>query len=212
MVDSMELIAAISVITAAAFWIVTQWNVIRTKNILVKRAEKSWTDVRTELDTRFIQLETLIETKIKSIPIPDLDLEPIKADLRTSLDGLRNDLAATFDQMKGDITTSVVKTYASQKSAATRQLQKELKTLTPGIEALEGEVMAQLQDQIDPTAMIMQQIMTQDVTEEFAETHPIETLMLRAGKAEFLKRAKDLMPGKTVSPTVQGNYSPGLKR
>ena len=209
--DLITIIAIVSVGTAAAFWIVTQWNIIRTKNVLLKFQTEAREHAANLITAQFSRMETLIsalETRLngaislemEQIDIPEVDLPALRAALTADLQGL---LASQGDSLKTQVLESTQASMAAMKSGLTRGLHKELGALEGPIDEFAEGLLQQAAASMAPQDMLLAQIMQMDVSDKFARDNPLATLALRYGKMGLLKGVTEgIMPGVGQAPAA----------
>jgi len=190
------LIGGIAVaVSGAVFWIATQYNIIRTKNIIsgiVKSAVKNLEDmVEIRFNSMRQEIEKSLEAKILVLQ-QGLDQDQIQKSLEGQINGLweqlRQDLGQTFVQVQNETLESVKKYYASTKSAEVRGLMAELNDLSPDIaqyiDGVKGEF---AKGDLDPAKLAALKILDRKVPEKYAADHPFEAMILDLGKAKALE-------------------------
>ena len=230
--NTMEIIAlSFSIGIAAVFWIVTQWNIIKTKNVLLKFQAEARSNASDLITAQFQRMEGMLDQKIKGINIPKLDeldlligkrldlidIPEIPAfDMNPMIDELTNRvngiMAAQGENLKTQVLESSKMSLNALKSGLTRGLHKELGELEGPLDDFAEGLMQDAAASMNPQAMVMSEIMNMNVSDKFAKDNPLATLALRAGKMALLKGMSEGGLGggaSTKEPNTQkGNTAP----
>lgn len=230
--NTMEIIAlSFSIGIAAVFWIVTQWNIIKTKNVLLKFQAEARSNASDLITAQFQRMEGMLDQKIKGINIPKLDeidlligkrldmleipeiptfdMTPMVDELTNRVNGI---MAAQGDNIKAQVLESSKMSFKAMTSGLTRGLHKELSGLEGPLDEFAEGLMNEAAASMDPQQMVMAQIMNMDVSDKFAKDNPLATLALRYGKMGLLKGMSEGGLGggaSTKEPNTQkGNTAP----
>ena len=153
--DPLELIAIVSVLTAAGFWIFTQWNIIRTKNTLLKFQKEARTNASELITEQFEKVDerisvikgtiSTISSKIDMIKIPAMpDLDLLNRDIKLELETLRSEIPDLEE-----IETSIMEAVNGQLTQLGPVLTSELSTaLAAHLKSYEREKTRQLGQQL----------------------------------------------------------------
>jgi hypothetical protein len=192
--DPTVMIAVLGVVMAAAFWIVTQWNVIRTKNILLKFSQKSKQDATDLINGQFARMETLIDDRIVAmeqringamsrameqidIPeIPKIDLQPIY-----------DAISAQGVSLKADVIDSCSQAFRGMQSGAARALQGQLGQYDELLDNVGGEIMSELAQRATPLDLARAEILGTKVSDKYAKEHPAAAMLIKAGKIQMMQ-------------------------
>lgn len=146
-------------------------------------------------------------------------MEAMQATIRSEIDSKMGEFTQKFvmpdlDSFKVELSeelkASAKGVMMNMNSQATRALQKELKGMAPAIEAVEEQALTQLQGSIDPRAAIFQQLMSVDVSDEFAEKYPLQASIVKMGKLGMLQYAQTLNSAQGGAAKQASGFSPGL--
>lgn len=211
--DSTTLIGIMGVAIAAAFWIVTQWNIVRTKRILLAFQKEARDRADLLISDQFKKMEILIDQKISRIPSPDLT--SFKADLMSSLpemdsEQLLSDIGLMVNQQLNALIPSMgaqvredlkLEMRAFQDRENTR-IKKELTKYGIAInetgEAIEGEIMAQAQEGLSPVQIQALNFLKTNPSQTFIEENPGAAMFLQLAKMsamQFLQGNGNSIPG-----------------
>lgn len=214
--NTTELIAlGFSVGIAAIFWIVTQWNIVRTKRELLKFQKEARDHASKLIEEQFAKMDQVIEGKLRILNIPkidELDLligkridaielpeipafdpAPIVNEMTVRVNAM---LEAQGEELKAKVLESTKMSFKAMQSGLTRGLQRELGNLEGPIDEFASEILEQATASMNPTDMMMAQIMNMDVSDKFAKDNPLATLALRYGKMGLLKGISEgALPG-----------------
>ena len=216
--DPLEIIAIVSVATAALFWIVTQWNIVHTKNVLKKFQAEARNDATAKIDAAFVKIETLISEKISAVKIPDLagieasiksELETLRSEI-PDLDGIHESIMEAVNgqltQLGPALTEQIVGTVGQQlktwEAQKTRQLGQQLSKYGIAIEetgeAIQGEILAKSQEGLSPVHIAALEFLGKKVSPAYAEENPAAAMFLDLAKVQAVKMLQEQgldMPG-----------------
>lgn len=229
--DETTLIAGMGVALAALFWIVTQWNVIRTKNILLKFSEKSKSDANKLINDSFVKMEATLNEKIQQLStsinnsVPDLtSLESMNdglSELRESLERLpqtineavAGQLNLAIPIIQENIVASMDAKLKSVKAVEAHKLNAALRQFGAQVDESTGEIEGALAEQMsqgaDPVQMALMKMLATPIPERLAEENPLMAQMFQLGKAQAVQMFNNSPTGKRVN-TSNNNDRTGI--
>ena len=231
--DSIEIIAIVSVLTAAGFWAFTQWNIIHTKNVLKTFQQEARANADQKIDSAFVRIESLITEKITAIPkVPELpDISGLETRLMTELQTLSSELpdpdelqTSIMEAVNGQLTqllpaiTAGMRTeLAYIKREETKDLGRQLKGFGVDIDQLgqaaQGEIMAQATEGATPVQIAALKFLNREISPAYAEENPGTAAFLDLAKLQALQLMQDGGLGlgvtkNTGKPIQSGRNSP----
>ena len=219
--DPLEIIAIVSVATAALFWIVTQWNIVHTKNVLKRFQVEARTSADQKIEAAFLKIEALISGQISAIKIPDLDL--LNRDIKLELETLRSEIpdleeieTSIMEAVNGQLTqlgpvltselsTAMAAQLKSYEREKTRQLGQQLSKFGIAIdeagEAMQGDIISQAQQGVSPLQIAVMNFLGQKVSPAYAEENPGTAMFFNLAKVQ----AVQFMQDQGLAPAGIGN-------
>jgi hypothetical protein len=189
--DDSLIIAGIGVAVAALFWIVTQWNIVRTKTILLKTQIEMRDHAAKLINEQFSRMEGLLDQKIQAmetringaislameqIDIPEFDLNPIQQMIN-----------AQGQQLKADVLESSSQAFNGMLSGQARALQGQLKPYDELLDNVGGEIMSELAQRATPLDLAKAEILGTKVSDKYAKEHPAAAMLIKAGKIQMMQ-------------------------
>jgi len=229
--DPLEIIAIVSVLTAAGFWIFTQWNIIRTKNTLLKfqkEARSNASELITEqfekVDERISVIKgtiSMISSKIDMIKIPNLEglqesMQKELSEIRECLPDVTEIEESVMEAVNGqltqlgpvltaELTTAMAAQLKSYEREKTRQLGQQLAKFGIAIdeagEAMQGDIIAQAQQGVSPLQIAVMNFLGQKVSPAYAEENPGTAMFFNLAKVQ----AVQFMQDQGLAPAGIGN-------
>ena len=218
--DSIEIIAIVSVLTAAGFWVFTQWNIIHTKNVLKTFQQEARANADQKIDSAFVRIESLITEKITAIPkVPELpDISGLETRLMTELQtSIMEAVNGQLTQLLPAITAGMRTELAYIKREETKDLGRQLKGFGVDIDQLgqaaQGEIMAQATEGATPVQIAALKFLNREISPAYAEENPGTAAFLDLAKLQALQLMQDGGLGlgvtkNTGKPIQSGRNSP----
>lgn len=208
--DPLEIIAIVSVATAALFWIVTQWNIVHTKNVLKAFQVEARTSADQKIDAAFLKIEALMTGQIAAIKLPTMpDLDLLNRDIKLELETLRSEIPdleeievsimtavnGQLTQLGPALTTELAGAMAAQLKSydreKTRQLGQQLSKFGIAIEetgeAIKGDLIAQSQEGVSPVQIALMNFLGQKVSPAYAEENPGAAMFFNLAKVQAVQ-------------------------
>ena len=191
--DSNLLITMIGVVVAASFWIVTQWNIISTKNHLSARVIKAGDETKAQAIDTVLGMEKRVNeslTKVEAViaALPKFDEDMLAIDYEEMAENLKPVLGPMVSEHVGMAINQA-------KAQETKSLQAQLETL--GLDEVIGEAKEQVLAQLPPEALAYKRMMDSRPSKKWSNEHPIETQLYEGMKILFSQYAQGqgLLPG-----------------
>lgn len=186
----MDAVVVVGLVLAAGFWIMTQVNIIWTKNALSKRVITASAETKQQAIDTVVGMEKRLDSQVAKVETMVASL-PSADDLGIDYDELAEHVGPAIGQY-------VTMAFNQVKAQETKALQAQLEQL--GVGEVIDEAKAMALDQLPPQMVQAQRILGMKVSKKYASEHPIEAQAIEMGKLYIMQMLEGQLGGLGIGP------------
>lgn len=199
----MDPVVLIALVMAASFWILTQANIIWTKNALSKRVIKAGAETKQQAIDTVVGMETRVNAQLAKIDAVLAELPDVE-DMQLDAEAL----AAVVGPIVSTHMEMAFRQVEAQQAKRTGQFLKEM-GVDEQLRGMEEGMKAEALAEMGPQAAIMMEILETKIPKKASV---VEKLIMQSAKAQAAKMLQGMAGGTTVEASpVGGSGSFGVR-